>query len=380
MFAYFAVSCSRLTLKISTKNLIFWVLLLVAYRSVNDIFLHKLSAIQSFYEILKQSFPVLLLAAIEYLEIEDEKIIKTIFLASFIQITVGLFQVYNPSFTMNIIFDEIPLVRAPEITRTYLLEMKRITGTFDISIGYALLIGIFMIIAISEYFKNRSKIYIVTPYVLLCGILIVFTGTRSAIYGIIPSIMLAYFIYSKPRLKRILAYSIVAILAIASFRIIERGITYLEPRAKVQIDGNTYLKLASNIYGTYGALKENPLFGIPQSEHLSYIYKGVEDLGEIIPAKKHYSLVDTHHNIIGTYIKYYGLVGLVIFLSFVATICKKINLKSDRNIKFMLYGVLIYILQYAMLHNNMLLNFFPLWILLAVGEEEVEKVKIKFGT
>lgn len=377
LFTYFAVSRSTLKLKKTTNQVVFWVFILVGYRAANDFFLHNMSSIETLYEILKQTFPVFLLVAIEYLEIEDKKIIITIFFASFIQISFGFIQLYNPAITINQLITQIPYLRGSELTYPYILQTSRISGTEIISVGYALLLGIFVIIAIAEYLRNRTQIYLIALYLFLCGVLILFTETRSAIYGIIPSIVIACFICSNPGLKRILFYSTIVISIIASFNLIESGITNIKPRAKFAIRGNTYQKLAANIYGSYAALMINPLFGVPRSKHLSIIHQGAQELGEIIPSKRNYPLIETHHNLFGLYIKFYGLLGLFILLVLLSKIFKKIRLKSDRSIKVMLYGVFIYFLQYAMLHNNMLLYFFPIWILLALGLENVEEKSIK---
>jgi len=351
----------------STKIVAFWAFLLILYRFFNDLFLHEWTIVECIYEIMKQSLPVLLLISIEYLQINNKKIIKAIFAASFVQILFGIAQLFDYKITIFNYLTHFPFLSAPESTESYMIRSQRICGTEAISIGFALFLGIFIIIAIAAYFRSRKTKYIL--YIIVCSILILYTQTRSAIYGIVPSILIAYFFSNRSSFKRILSYSLVVLLLFIGFNTIEKSILKFSPRSKFEIGPNTYTKLSATIYGSYATLKVSPLVGMPRSKHYSMIRLGAEELGEIINTKVKYGLTETYHNIIGFYIKNYGLIGIFLFSALIFHIYKKIIFKLDSRTKFMLLGVFIYFIQYAMLHNNALMYSNFLWILLAIGDE-----------
>ncbi len=370
LIVYFLLNISikkDLNLKNTTNKIVFWAFWLIIYEFFLNIFLHHQPVSEAIFQFLKEFFVILLLIIFEYLRLNYEEKYKQIIVASIIPMLIGFLEMLK-RITLSDLLSFIPFIYGPELTKEYLRTTGRITGGYGISIGFALFIGIVFILAFVQLLKTKKRYYLL--FLIVSFILILYTQTRSAIYGLIPSIVLAYFIVSKIDFKRVLVVLITTLILLFIFNITELWITSTIPRAKLQLEGNTYIKITSNIYGSYASLKESPFIGIPYYKHYYYIYKGASELGEFIYTSKKYSLEATNHNLFGYYIKFYGLIGFFLLLNIVIKIFHKINLKKDLYIKLFLLSSFIYFLQYSMLHNNRLLLFPLLWVIIAFGEEK----------
>ncbi len=231
------------------------------------------------------------------------------------------------------------------------------------------MLGIFVIIGVTLYFFSRKKKYII--YIAICGILILFTQTRSAIYGLLPSILLAYYIIARFNVKKILIYLTILVFFLISYNTIYDTILEFSPRSKLEIGANTYAKLSANIYGSYAVLRTNPLIGVARNKQNSAIDLSAKELGEVIQTKRSFGTYYTYHNIFGFYIRNYGLIGLSLFIVLIYKILRKIQYKQNIYIKFLLLASIIFFIQFNMLHTNSLLYSIHIWVLLSLGNEQI---------
>ncbi len=364
-----SISKHRIKIKHSTYLISFFCIILILYRFINDLSLHEMSLLESLFDLLKHLIPIIILILLEQMRLKDNVVIRIVFLGSFIQIIFGLMQIFNKSFTINNILEKIPLIKGPEITMDYLQLSQRISGTCNISIIYSLLLGIFIIIAISIYLKNKNPLYL--GYILICISLILLTQTRSAIYGLIPSLFLTYMIYSRLSWKRVVVISSTILIVFFTFDYMQKQILTISPRSRIELGPNTYSKLSSNIYGSYYVLNNNPLFGSPRSKYYNIVRSGSYELGELVGSRSRYSAITPNHNLFGRYLINYGLVGLILIIIVLWLIYNKIKIKKNPMILFMLTGIIIYFIQYSMLHNNTIFGSDFLWVLLSLGNEQI---------
>ncbi len=283
---------------------------------------------------------------------------------------MGFCQVFDKSIILENII-HIPFIGfvGDGLAGELLERGDRIIGTDTLSIGFSLLLGYLFILSCVQYLNNKKNIW--HPiFMTFLFFLILETQTRSAIYGILPSIFLSYAIIAKINIKNILIYGTIILCVIFSFQAIQNMIVKHSDRSKVEMDVNTYAKITANIYGVYGALSRNPIIGVSKSEQAKVIIEGKKELGTVIKKEGKEDAYITHHNLFGRYLRYYGLIGFSIFFVLVIKIFRKALNKDDLQDKLKLTAIFIYFFQFAQLHNNELLLSPIVWILLAIGEEK----------
>jgi len=362
-----------------------WSLVLVLYKFILDSTFHFNHDFEQTNILFKELFAILLLPAFEVTE-SSKHAIRAILTCSIPAILLGILQINNPYINLDNLIPNNSIFFTEKITASYLMAENRIVGTFNIAIGFALFTGILCIICWSKYFMNENmpKRVFASISFLMLSFLIIFTQTRSAIYGVIPSIILAYILSGENVLKKVAIASAISVLFLLMFGSIQTFVLRQSERSALKLDANTYYKITANIYGTYGALSENFFFGIKKSRSLQdskeqylkdyrrdleLIKKGKSELGNILKIKDSFKLAQTHHNLYAFYLRYYGTIGFFLLMIVLIKIYKKILAKKNVTDRYMLFGVFIFILQYALLHNNKLLEFPLFWILLSYGEE-----------
>ena len=265
-------------------------------------------------------------------------------------IFMGLLQVFFPRFTYENLFSHNPLINqnTNDLTTDYIFKEGRITGPFNISIGYSILLGYIIIFSLVNYEQEKKNKYL---FLLISASFIsVFTFTRSLIYGILPSIFIGKYLLNNHKRKLIKNLGYVAIGTIVLFILMTRVIEHKSERIKSFVDPGTVAKLIANYYGTIGALKQNPLLGIPFEQNIDVIFAGIEISD--METKESKLITDTNHNQFIWFLKYYGIAGLIIFILFNYFLLKLIL--SIKKFKFKTISLLFYIyfLQFSLLHNN----------------------------
>jgi hypothetical protein len=293
---------------------------------------------------------------------------KSLFLAfTFIFSTaliVGLIQMVLPDFTFHKIVDFRPVVFQP-IQNLELLDFiineGRLTGPYNISTGYSLLIGYIAIYYASFFFyaddfKKPSRVLFIFALFLSY-----FTHTRSLTFGLVPSILISkYLLERKVKSLKICLVALVIFLSLNVFLLLPK-IETMNKRAAMVFDSNTAFKTLATVYGTIGALSLNPVIGINRDDNYKAIKIGayISNL-RIFPTQ---SLVDTNHNQIAYYIKYYGLLGFSLFFLLNLNLIKiLIKLYShDKQFGFIVFNNYIFLMQFSLFHNNFLFTDFVFW-------------------
>jgi hypothetical protein len=368
-----------------TRSVVKWAFILVSFKLFLYLTLHFDNDLEPLFTYFKELFVILLLPAFEYVGFKS--IEKTILICAIPAILLGLVQIVDPTVSLDTLLPANPLVFTERITEHYLQAERRISGTFNIAIGYALLLGMLCMVVGAQFMRPNK---ILKPFwgIVFLGLhsMVIFTQTRSAIYGIIPAVILAYLLSGERMLKRAFVTSIITVVCIVLFGSFTALVMQYSNRSALKMDANTYYKITANVYGVYGALADNPFFGIRKSASLhdsreKYMRDQKRDLELLKKARKdlggdfldsgefNHPLIQTHHNLYAYYLRYYGLIGFGFFSMMVLVIFRKVICKKEIRHRFVLLSVFFFILQYALLHNTTILGTPLFWVLLANGEE-----------
>ena len=358
-----------LNLSSTTKKIIRWALVLTIYKFNVDLFFHANNVIDPFNNFLKEFFVILLLPILELnRKVTSKFILFSLLISSIIPVIFGFIQIEDSSFILpNIInFDFIGFSGGDGFTKNYLNVSSRVVGTYNIAIGFALLLGYLIIIALSFFIYYKNIIYLL--FSIIFYILIIFTQTRSAIYGIIPSLLLSYILAANMKFMRIVFFSICTLFILFSFSFVQSFITQISDRSYIGMDVNTYAKITSNIYGLYGSFVTNPIIGVAESYHSEAVKIGRDSLGIIMQDENNNSEVFvTFHNIFGYYFICYGSVGFILLINLIYKIIIHVMSNQDEMCKFILLSLIMFFLQYALLHNNELLLSSLIWIFISMN-------------
>jgi O-antigen ligase len=358
--------------KNSTLILLKWISILILYKTLVDILFHYNEPYSTLFMVLKTILIVLLLPAFECLYQRNFNIEKWIFFIALIPIIFGFFQIFDKTFILADLLN-IKHIGIYGESSSYIKRAERIIGTYNIAIGFALLLGFLFIIAFSNFIENKRKI-LYFPMMIIFLILMLFTQTRSGIYGLFPSIFISYIIVKKTSLKRVIFYSVIILTCFLTFSQIKEIIGNYSERSAQFVDVNTYVKISSNIWGVYGALKASPLIGVSKKELSKAVDNGKKEIGEVIDYKNRYNHTDpVYHNLFAEYLQHYGLIGFFLLIIVFLKIFKKIKNKENPFVRIKLYAILIYFIQFSMMHNNKLLLTAIIWIMLSVGNEKEEE-------
>ena len=135
-------------------------------------------------------------------------------------------------------------------------------------------------------------------------------------------------------------------------------------------DNNTLVKLTSNLYGVEFALRASPVWGIPKLQLLEAVTSMYRE-GDLPTGVSIDSLL-TNHNQFGYVLRFYGAVGLALLLWLCVTFFRLIAGMRDEWSRALLYGTLIFLIQFSLLHNTFLIGVPVFWLLIAGVEEEPE--------
>ncbi|MEA1901322.1 MAG: hypothetical protein U9N47_11300 [Thermodesulfobacteriota bacterium] len=376
----------------TTISLMKWALALILVKFIIDNTVHIGVTLtrftETFFYLLRESFVVLMLPVFEKIGYKRIRLVETTVIASVPAIVLGYLQIRNPTINLPSLLSDFGVLVFPSI-ETHLFDANRMIGTFDRAIGLALVLGMLCVIVWTRGFMGGSfkcKVLSVALF-LVSYILIIFTQTRSAIYGIFPSLLVANLLTGGRLARKLAVVGIVGVIALSAFSAFEAFVVKYSERSRMQVDANTYYKITANVYGTYAALAANPLFGIPREtgegegkrEFKEMVKKGRRELGEIVKAPGDRRLEATDHNFLAYYARFYGLVGFCLLCVVIFKMLKKINMKQESGTRFMLYGLLVFFLQYSLLHNNRLLQDVLLWCSLAYGTERNENLSADDG-
>ena len=374
IFLFFVLISGKMfsgNIRNSTVRLMNWALVLILFKFLIDISFHYEDPIASVNQLLKELLTVSMLIIFESARLKQQAIEKFIIAISSIPILFGIIQMKDKTFILPKLLKNIPGIGVYGESAYYIQHANRIIGTENIAIGFALLLGILCIIFFFNYLKEKKKVHLL-PVIFICIILLVYTQTRSAIYGLVPSLFISYAVINKMKLSNIILYTVLILLFVLGFGQIKELLGKHSERSTKIVDVNTYQKVSSNVWGCYGVLIESPIIGLKKKDVESAVKVGKKDLGQILSVKgdiKSSRFTVTHHNLYAYYIQYYGLLGFMLFCFIAVAIFRKIFSKTDPYDKMKLFGIFIFFFLFVLLHNNRLLLYPLLWIMLALGDE-----------
>ena len=254
----------------------------------------------------------------------------------------------------NVLFVQLALLSILLIAQYFLVStlgesislfQNRYHGTFgnpNFAGGYMAMLFAYILFAKG----NTHKVYWFKPLViLLCGIAIILTDSRSAILAVVISIVLYYFNIIKKIQGWIRIAFVIAICAISfSFIFLTIDQSLLEKRSSEWENRSIIWKEGMQLFS------KRPILGY-----------GQENVQIIFPANLHFS-VDNMHNIFLEYALSSGIVGLVLFviLSLLSFI------KSDRARKMLFLSFFVT----AFFNPLSIAQLFLFWVFLGIQNNQ----------
>lgn len=304
----------------------------------------------------------LLLIVFEYRREEYPllRVLQAVFLVSAM---FGVMQILGVSGNLTTFFPGFWILKSDQIVVGSSLQGLRITGATTNTIGFALNLGIFIVLAYSSF--RESVNWKTGAWLALLSSLVMFTQTRSLIYGLVPSVVLVSVLFSKQRVKKVLTSLAVMVVLIGALAIGASAIERSFPRLYDPFDLTVVQRVQTNVYAAIGVWGVSPVFGVPRDSVESVVFAGLSagrlPIGDVLIVNT------TNHNQLGFYFRYYGLIGIFMLLGLYRAAFKKIDASINPRVRLMLLSILVFEAQYSMLHNNKLVNSPLMWILLAIA-------------
>jgi len=275
----------------------------------------------------------------------------------------AMIQIFGLRHNLSTLFSEFIFLKSDQIINPDTEQHLRVSGPGFSTITFALYLGYFIIITYYLLIRRKNIFLLGALGLMICTLF--FTQTRSAIYGLLPSILVVQLFYGEKDVKQVI--KILFILCGISISIIYLSDTIERffPRLYKPFDASVIERFQTNYYATIAVLRESPVFGIPKEEAPGLISGTVDNIGLVFGDTLR--VTTTHHNQILYYFRYYGLVGVGLLLILYILVFKKIIHAPSGTTKMMLLSIIIFDLQYSMGHNNKLINNILLWILLSMS-------------
>lgn len=345
------------------KKLLFYWIVLILYILLIDLYR------EGVYEAIKEFLKYITYLGMFYMliktkpdiNINKRKFDSFILILFLFNLVFGIIQIFDYEFTYAKLLPESPftILYLDEFTQNFLEAEGRVIGPFIITIGFSAILGLILLYCGNRYLLFQKKFV----YLFICIITIVlsfFTFTRSLTFGLIPSMILGYLILNK-KWKHGIYILIVSVFFLIFLENVFLPMTHqFDRRSSMVLEGNTAVKILSNVCGVAGVLNKSPLVGVPKEENFTIISEGTR-LVRLFALDK-FPIVDTNHNQIGWFIKYYGIIGFWFFIAFNIYLFRTILLLNDKFSRYFILTLYIFIMQFSMLHNNLLITDYYFWI------------------
>jgi len=198
----------------------------------------------------------------------------------------------------------------------------RTSGASSYIIPFAIQISLFIIIEYVTFMQFRRPKEIIS--ILASFFILLTTQIRAAVFSIVPIMIATQAFFGRlhkhyQKMASIVFWVVIASLAYLSLGFILTKMTYIG-RSIMEHDTHRFV---TNWIMTIGVLKESPLFGIsPERAWDIYLQYGGERNYYLYT--HHTQTVPTHHNQLGFYLRYYGLIGVFLLCWLYVLIFKKI--------------------------------------------------------
>jgi len=280
-----------------------------------------------------------------------------------ITIFFAIMQIFGFTYTLSALIPNLGFLQADD--KSYLILIPgtglRVVGaTFNL-IGFAEYLCILIIILYFRFIKRRTVPLLVAIIILI--VVLFFTQTRSALYGLVPSIALVHFIYAHKDFNRILKMAILVIIMLSIMMLFFTVIEMFFYRLTTPFDASALERFQTNYYAMLGVLDKAPIFGIPREMAWEIISEKAAEIGLVFGDR--IRITTTHHFQILFYFRYYGFIGVALLVLLYYMIFRKIIHLPHKYSKMMILSIFIFDLQYSVGHNNKLISNIILWVILA---------------
>lgn len=291
----------------------------------------------------------------------------------------SILQFSGISITSGEILSKIPFLGVDRTFVDFGAQGLRISGATSSTIGLACMLGFIFILF--YYYRGGKLLSSVERKIYLAIILflILLTQTRSLIFALPLVIMVTNMMVSKKRTKAIsftlLGTIIFVILVYLALPILMD--TFPRLFLAADQDGSIVHRLQANVFGSVGTFYLSPLIGVPFSEALHAMEVGYEKVGLFIG--NYFISEVTHHNQIAYYFRYYGFIGLALFILLYVKMFKVALSPHKTEInKKIVFAIILFHFLYTLSHNNKWTMDYYLWIFIALQLTDYSK-KIKKG-
>lgn len=297
---------------------------------------------------------ILIPAFTRFGQLRSDVITKFLWFYLLTNLLLSVLQLSGIAFTVYDLFEPFGFFGTNELLDDWLGsdDQWRATGFYESNIAYSLILGLFIILIYYQRdYLNRS-------YLLLAGyvLLAIMTQTRAVIFSVIVVLGFDIVIRNRKLLQLALPIGLVLFMGVGSYS------QYFSRFTNIQEDGSVIHRMQWNYYSLIGTLEKSPWLGIEQGH-----YSLSQDIFSIGAVKSDYILGPsissevTHHNQAITILRYYGLIGLAVWIGFFF-----ITIRVYRWHKGSISLIFVYLL-YSMSHNNMIYYDWYFWIIFVLN-------------
>lgn len=286
-----------------------------------------------------------------------------------ISIAFAAMQVSGLHYALGDIVPNIGIIGS-NLAREELIDTYgRVTGATYNTIAFSMQMVILILLVYGGFLAQPRKDRIHYGILGILGLLL--SQTRAALIGLIPAIVISYLIFANSRLQSAMKLVPMLTLALGMAWVMQNLASDYFPYLAKEIDESDTHRFWTNWYMTLGVLNESPLFGISPEQAWDVYFRHADRnaVVQYTPEMK----TPTHHNQLGYYLRYYGLIGIFFLMSVYYQVLKLINSSTSMPMRIFLGSVIILDFLYSMTHNNKLLVSPLLWIFLSLALLPIEK-------
>lgn len=282
-----------------------------------------------------------------------------------IGILFAVLQIFGFSYNLSALFSNLGIIHADERLYTLVIEGqgRRVIGaTFNL-ISFAEYLSILIMIMYFRFLEKRKLVLLIAIAVMI--VVLFFTQTRSALYGLGPTIIFVHLLCGQKNIRGFLKISAAILIMLFAVFLFSGIIEKYFYRLTTPFEATALERFQTNYYAMLGVWRQAPIFGIPKD--MAWEVISGTALQEGLVFGDQLRITTTHHNQVLYYFRYYGLVGVALLIFLYVMVFKKIAHTPNKITKMILFSIFIFDLQYSMGHNNKLVNNVILWILLSIA-------------
>ena len=231
-------------------------------------------------------------------------------------------------------------------------NLKRLTGAVSDPIFFSYQLLFIFAYNFIKFWQTNSKKSLL--FLIITLLFMFLAQSRAAIGILFPCIFLSYLLFVKFRIKYIFYFIFLfSFLWVSYINLIPLFENYLPYLTKTITISDTHRTL-TNYYISIGIIKESPLIGINPLEAWSIFEKYSEtNYANIFSRRED---VPTHHNQFFFFLRYYGLIGLFLFVFLIFKIFLLIKKNNIVEYKYLIGLILMLDIAYSLTHNNKLIS------------------------